>query len=106
MANIFDFFDPTRLHTVPRFEGDVADALNRQMKHVEGEVNASSSMQQTLTTAVSSHTQRIREVHTARTQQGIQHAQTLLEKLSTTQTQGQWWQAWAECVHDGHDQAP
>nr|AGC72046.1 hypothetical protein [uncultured bacterium A1Q1_fos_500] len=100
MANIFDFFDPTRLHTVPRFEGDVADALNRQMKHVEGEVNASSSMQQTLTTAVSSHTQRIREVHTEHTQQGIQHAQALLEKLSTAQTQGQLWHAWAEYVRD------
>ena len=22
MANVFDFFDPTRLHQVPRFEGD------------------------------------------------------------------------------------
>ena len=88
MANVFDFFDPTRLHQVPRFEGDAAHAVSRQMKQAEGKVNASTAMHRILSTAISSHAHRIGHEHGQRSQKGAQQAQSLLADFSATQAQG------------------
>ena len=100
MANVFDFFDPTRLHQVPRFEGDAAHAVSRQMKQAEGKVNASTAMHRILSTATSSHAHRIGHEHGQRSQKGAQQAQSLLADFSATQAQGKLVQAWAEYLRD------
>ncbi len=100
MANVFDFFDPTRLHSVPRFEGDAAHAVSREMKSVEGEVQSSSAMHHILSTAASSHVQRISHDHGHRTKKRAEKVQSLLADLSTTQAQGKLWEAWAEYLRD------
>lgn len=103
MASVFDFFDLTRLHTVPRFEGDAADAASRHMKSIEDEVGSNSAIQHLLSTAVDTHSNRIRETHTKRTLHGVQQTQACVEGLATLQAQGTLMTAWSEYLRDASE---
>jgi pimeloyl-ACP methyl ester carboxylesterase len=100
MANFFDFFDPTKLHRVPRFEGDAAHAVRRQMKSVEGKVNSSSTNHTILAEAATSHLSRMHDVHGQRIRQGAQQAQELLDGVNRESAKGRLMLAWVDYLRD------
>ena len=100
MANIFDFFDPTRLHRVPRPEGDAAHLVNRQVRSVQGKVDKSSTIQHILLEAASTHADRIQAEHGSRARQQVEQAQELIAGVTAHSAKGQLMQAWAEYLRD------
>ena len=100
MANIFDFFDPTRLHHVPRPEGDAAHFMSRQVRSVQGKVDKSSTIQQIVVEAASTHANRMQAEHGTRTRQAVEQTQELIAGVTAESAKGKLMLAWAEYLRD------
>lgn len=88
MASLFELFDPKQQPAVPRLEGDAIDVVEARLGDARSEIEASTQTGEILSTAATTHGQRIMETHGQRGRRLMEASQALLEAFRLSQAEG------------------
>ena len=105
MTSVFELFDPHLQPGVPRVQSDAIDMLETNMTAGRAEADAWSRTGSIQSTALSRHSQRILENHSARAQRLMQSGQSLVDSLSQSQLTGRLVSAFVEYQCDAAERA-
>lgn len=100
MTSVFDLFDPSAQPDMPRAQSDALHAMHQILDAGGNELEAFSATASILATATSHHAGRMAEAQSARTENALKNAQTLVDALRDAQAEGRLLPAWGEYLRD------